>query len=221
MLETKTVLPVSQFESLNASYTKEMKTQAELNLVHLAKQGDLEAFNQLVLTYQDLVYRQAYWILGQEEAAEDAAQEAFYRAFQKIHTFKGSSFRAWILRIATNHCLDQIRRSKCHPVFPLNKIFRETQDEDENSSWLVDPDPSPEQIVEQAELDGMITQCLMKLPPIYRLPIILSEIQELNYQEAAQVMGLRLGTFKSRLFRARMQFIEAINRIPEFDRLAV
>ncbi len=221
MLETKTVLPVSQFESLNASYTKGMKMQAELNLVHLTQQGDLDAFNQLVLAYQDLVYRQAYWILGEEEAAEDAAQEAFYRAFQKIHTFKGSSFRAWILRIATNHCLDQIRKSKCHPIFPLNKIFKDSQEEDENSSWLVDPVPSPEQIVEQAELDGMINQCLMKLLPIYRLPIILSEIQEMNYQEAAQVMGLRLGTFKSRLFRARLQFIEAINRIPEFDRLAV
>jgi RNA polymerase sigma-70 factor (ECF subfamily) len=221
MLETNTVLPVSHFESSTASYTKDAKMQAELNLVHLTHQGDVDAFNQLVLTYQDLVYRQAYWILGQEEAAEDAAQETFYRAFQKIHTFKGSSFRAWILRIATNHCLDQIRRRKCHPVFPLNKIFEDTQEEDENSSWLVDPDPSPEQIAEQAELDGMITQCLMKLPPIYRLPIILSEIQEMNYQEAAQVIGLRLGTFKSRLFRARMQFIEAINRIPEFDRLAM
>ena len=221
MLETHTALPVSQFESITTSDTKETKAQTELNLVHLTQQGDLDAFNQLVLTYQDLVYRQAYWILGEEEAAEDAAQEAFYRAFQKIHTFNGSSFRAWILRIATNHCLDQIRRSKCHPVFPLSKIFKDTQEEDENSSWLVDPDPSPEQIVEQAELDSMINQCLMKLPPIYRLPIILSEIQEMNYQEAAQVMGLRLGTFKSRLSRARMQFIEAINRLPEFERLAV
>ena len=221
MLETNTAPPESHFESLTTSCTKETRTQAELNLVHLTQQGDLDAFNQLVLAYQDLVYRQAYWILGEEEAAEDAAQEAFYRAFQKIHTFKGSSFRAWILRIATNHCLDQIRKSKCHPIFPLNKIFKDTQDEDENSSWLVDPVPSPEQIVEQAELDGMINQCLMKLSPIYRLPIILSEIQEMNYQEAAQVMGLRLGTFKSRLSRARMQFIEAINRLPGFDRLAV
>ena len=212
---------ISQFKSFTSSHIKETRTQAELNLVYLTQQGDLDAFNQLVLTYQDLVYRQAYWILGEEEAAEDAAQEAFYRAFQKIHTFKGSSFRAWILRIATNHCLDQIRSSKCHPIFPLNKIFKDTEEEDENSSWLVAPDPSPEQIVEQSELDAMITQCLMKLPPIYRLPIILSEIQEMNYHEAAQVMGLRMGTFKSRLFRARMQFIEAINRIPEFDRLAL
>ena len=221
MRETNTALPVSRFETFTSSYTKDTKAQTELNLVYLAQQGDLEAFNQLVLTFQDLVYRQAYWILGQEEAAEDAAQEAFFRAFQKIHTFKGSSFRAWILRIATNHCLDQIRRSKCHPVFRFYKIFKDTQEEDENSSWLVDLNPSPEQIIEQTELDGMLIQCFMKLPPIYRLPIILIEIQDLNYQEAAHVIGLRLGTFKSRLFRARMQLIEVINRNPKFDQLAV
>jgi RNA polymerase sigma-70 factor (ECF subfamily) len=221
MLETITTLPDSQFRNLATRFSDDPKRQSEQTLINLAQQGDLASFNKLVLNYQDSIYRHAFWILGEEEAAEDATQEAFFRAYQKIHTYRGPSFWAWILRIATNYCLDQIRSSKCHPVFPLNKIFDDGQEENENSSWLQDPGPSPEQIVERAELGVMINQCLMKLPPIYRLPILLVEIEEMNYQEAAKVMGLRLGTFKSRVFRARMQFIEAISRMPGFEGLAV
>ena len=220
MSEMSATVSDFQFGNVAVSFPNSTKMQDEQTLIHLAQQGDLDAFNQLVLTYQDLVYRQTYWILGEEEAAEDAAQEAFFRAYQKFYTYKGPAFRPWILRIATNYCLDQIRTSKCHPIFPLNKIFKDSQEEDENSGWLLGPNPLPEQIVERAELTAMINQSLMKLRLIYRLPIILSDIQEMNYQEAAQVMGLPLGTFKSRLFRGRLQFIEAINRIPGYEGLA-
>lgn len=193
--------------------------QTEGQWIRRAQQGDLTAFNELVLTYQEAVYRQAYWVMGEEEAAEDAAQEAFVRAYEKIHTFNGPSFRAWILRIATNYCLDQIRRAKCHPVMPLDKADADTDEEHENARWLMDPAASPEQMVEQAELSETVQNCLMKLAPEYRLPLILIEIQEMNYQEAAAVMGLRLGSFKSRLFRARAQFAGVIQRTPGFERI--
>jgi len=211
-------LPGTRFATLEASAAKDSKMQSEQALIRRAQQGDLAAFNELVMTYQDAVYRQAYWVMGEEEAAEDAAQEAFVRAYQKIHTFNGASFRAWILRIATNFCLDQIRRAKSHPMFPLEKVDEDTNEENENSSWLVDPEASPEQMVEQAEQSEMIQKCLLKLTPEYRLPLILIEIQEMNYQEAADVMNMRLGSFKSRLFRARAQFVEVINRCPGFER---
>ena len=217
MLETVATLPGTRYGNLDTCISNDSKLQAEQCLVRRSQRGDLAAFNELVLTYQTPVYRLAYWILGEEDAAEDAAQEAFFRAYQKIDSFNGLSFRAWILRIATNYCFDQIRRRKSHPIFPLEKYDEDTHAETENSSWLLDPEPSPEQIVERAELSALINRCLMKLAPEYRLPIILIEIQEMNYQEAANVMGMRLGSFKSRLFRARAQLIEAVNRIPGLD----
>jgi RNA polymerase sigma-70 factor (ECF subfamily) len=219
MFETTISLPGIRLGSKETQIPLTPKMQAEQQLIHRAQQGDLAAFNELVITYQEAVYRQAYWVMGEEEAAEDAAQEAFIRAYEKIHTFNGSSFRAWILRIATNFCLDQIRRAKSHPMLALEKVNEDTDEEYENSSWLIAPGASPEQMVEQAELSDTIQNCLMKLAPEYRLPLILIEIQEMNYQEAADVMNMRLGSFKSRLFRARAQFVEIINRTPGFERL--
>jgi RNA polymerase sigma-70 factor, ECF subfamily len=221
MFETAITLPAIRFGSKENQIPLTPKMQAEQQLICRSQQGDLAAFNELVETHQDAVYRQAYWVMGEEEAAEDAAQEAFIRAYEKIHTFNGTSFRAWILRIATNFCLDQIRRAKSHPMLALEKVNEETDEEIENSSWLIDPEASPEQMVEQAELSATIQDCLMKLAPQYRLPLILIEIQEMNYQEAADVMNMRLGSFKSRLFRARAQFVEVINRMPGFEHMGV
>ena len=119
-----------------------------------------------------------YWILRDEQAAEDAAQEAFCRGFVKIHTFNGQSFRAWILRIATNYCFDQMRWKKCHPLFSLEVFSKDTDEENENTSRMFDPQPTPEQAVEQAELTQSVIDCLMNLPVEYRIPILLIDIEE-------------------------------------------
>jgi len=187
--------------------------------IRQAQNGNLEAFNELVLTYQDCVFRQALWLLNDEAAAEDAAQEAFYRAYRKINTFDGPSFRTWIMRITTNYCLDQLRRLRSHPSVPLATCCENTGEADENSHWLLDPQPSPEQVVERSELSESIRQCLLGLSPNYRIPIILVDIQEMNYQDAAQVLGMRLGTFKSRLSRGRARLLEATLRMPNADLL--
>lgn len=187
--------------------------------IRQAQNGNLEAFNELVLTYQDCVFSQALWLLNDEAAAEDAAQEAFYRAYRKIHTFDGPSFRAWILRITTNYCLDQLRRRKTHPSVPLETCCENTGEADENSRWLTDPRPSPEQVVERSERSEGIRQCLLGLSTHYRIPIILVDIQDMNYQDAAQVLGVRLGMFKSRLSRGRAQLLEATRRMPNADLL--
>jgi RNA polymerase sigma-70 factor, ECF subfamily len=187
--------------------------------IRQAQNGNLEAFNELVLTYHDCVFRQALWLLNDEAAAEDAAQEAFFRAFQKIHTFVGPSFRTWIIRITTNYCLDQLRRRKPHPIVPLETCCKNTGEADENSRWLTDPQPSPEQVVERSELSEGIRQCLLELSPNFRLPIILVDIQEMEYREAAQVMGMRLGSFKSRLSRGRARLLQATLRLPNADLL--
>lgn len=213
MLKTATMSSGFQEPTAEAALVSSPKQQREEQLIHRAQHNDLDAFTELVDEYQNAVYRQAYWLLGEPEAAEDAAQEAFYRAYRKIHTFNGPSFRAWIMSITTNYCLDQLRRCRTHPSIPLTGYCDSTGGLSENSRWLRDPQPTPEQVVERAELRSGIHKCLLGLPAKYRLPIILVDIQEMAYQDAAQVLGMRLGSFKSRLSRGRAQLMQATLRM--------
>ena len=204
----------SQTEYLSLAFYSE-----EALLIQRVKQtGNLQDFNELVLRYQDQVYRQAYWLLDEEQAAEDAAQEAFIRAYQKINTFRGDSFRPWILRITTNYCLDRLRWQKKHATLDLYRSGN-SDDENEDCPWLRDPQPSPEKMVERGELRQTIFRCLQKLPTMYRLPIILVDLQEMSYAAAAGIMGLRLGSFKSRLSRARAYLVEALKTTPDYENI--
>ncbi len=189
-----------QSPTINANYTSNSMTI----LVEGAQHGSLDAFNGLVQAYQDIVYRQALWLLGEAEAAEDAAQEAFIRAYQKINSFHGGPFRPWILRIVSNYCIDQMRRAKVRPSIPLD-LYNENDDEIETPLWLKDPTLPIEELVERKEQSAAVRRCLERLAPEYRSAIILVDIQGLEYTEAAAIMGITLGTFKSRLFRARLQ----------------
>jgi RNA polymerase sigma-70 factor (ECF subfamily) len=174
------------------------------SLTERAAHGDLAAFNQLVLAYQDQVYNQAYWMLGQEDAAEDATQEAFLQAFRHLHTFHGGSFRAWLMKIAVNQCLDQLRLQKARPACSL-ETYNEYDEEIESSSWLADPNEGPDRVVEQDLTSDRIADCIQRLSPEYRSVLILVDLQELDYQEAASSLRIPLGTVKSRLARARLQ----------------
>jgi RNA polymerase sigma-70 factor, ECF subfamily len=166
--------------------------------------ADLETFNQLILEHQDAVYRQAYWILGEPEAAEDATQEAFLRAYQNFKSYNGGPFRPWILRITTNYCLDQIRRRKVRQTISLEP-FNEYEEEVESPTWLRDPGASVEEMMEREEEEARITNAIRQLPQDYRMAIIMVDVQQLEYREAASVMGVPLGTFKSRLWRGRLE----------------
>ena len=211
-----TTLPMQTVPS-SALEGSRTRNQADIERVRSTQQGSLDAFNMLVLDYQDQVYNQAYWILGDDAAAEDAAQEAFFRAYSKIHTFDGDSFRAWILRITTNYCLDRIRRAKRHPLISLELPGKDDDDWIEDSPWFIDHQASPEQLAEQDDCRTLINQCLMQLKPKDRAPIILVDIQGLDYQEAAAVLGMPLGSLKSRLCRARGKLLQAISQVPGAD----
>ena len=191
----------------------------ESDLILEAKRtGDLQSFNELVLRYQDQVYRQAYWLLNDHAAAEDAAQEAFIRAYIKINTFRGDSFLAWIMRITTNYCLDRLRWQKRHISYNLYQSCN-SDEENEDNPWLCDPQPSPERMLERSELRETIFRCLLNLPLMYRLPIILVDLQQMSYAEAAGVMGLRMGSFKSRLSRARAFLVSALQETPDYEHI--
>jgi RNA polymerase sigma-70 factor, ECF subfamily len=171
-------------------------------LIKKATEGDLEAFNGLVLIYQGIVYRQAcYWLKDLEKAA-DITQDVFVKAFQNITSFRGGSFKAWLLRIMTNTVLDELRRQKRHPMIPLLPYDNENE-EIESPYWLIDHSASPEEIAERRTLTRDIQRALDRLPAGYRMIVNLIDIEGLDYKEAAQALGAPIGTIKSRLARAR------------------
>jgi RNA polymerase sigma-70 factor (ECF subfamily) len=182
----------------------------EAGLINKARLGDLVAFNQLVLAYQDMVYNQAYRVMGEFVAAEDATQEAFISAFRKIKTYRGGSFKAWLLRIVTNACYDELRRRKRRPTIPLTPLD-ETNEEIESPQWDADPAESAEDRVARTELGEAIQHCLDGLSIDFRTAVVLVDIQGLDYAGAAAVMGTPLGTVKSRLARARTELRDCLS----------
>lgn len=175
----------------------------EKELIHAAQRGDIQAFNRLVLFYQDAVYTQAYRILGEPQTAEDVAQEAFISAHHNLASYHGSgTFRGWLMRITTNLCLDELRREKRRPTVALEPTDRDG-DELESPRWMADPDGSPEEAVERVELRDVIQRSLDELSPNLKAVVVMVDLQGMDYGEASTALGVPLGTVKSRLARAR------------------
>ena len=186
----------------------------EIALIQAAQDGDLDSFNRLVLTYQDLVYSQAYRMTGDNAAASDTTQEAFISAFHHIRSFRGGSFRAWLLRIVTNACYDELRRRKRRPTVPLEPQD-DAGEEIESPRWMEDPGETPEAHMDRAELNNAIQHCLEALPDEFRSAVILVDVQGLDYEEASNVLGKPLGTIKSRLARARLRLRDCLQGFME------
>ncbi len=184
-------------------------------LLSSAAKGDLQAFNDLVLKYQDLVYNVSRGILGNADAAQDATQETFIRAFQHLDGFRGGSFRCWLLRIATHACYDVLRTLNRHPSVQL---IPEDEDGSEMDSapWLADPRLSPEAETEKNEFLQTLYRWIDELPVAYRTVITLVDLNGLGYDEAAQALGCPMGTIKSRLARARLLIKARLFRDPHF-----
>ena len=186
----------------------------EAILIREAKKGDLTAFNRLVLQYQDMLYNTAYRIIGDPALADDAVQEAFISAFKKLYTYRGGSFKAWLLRIVTNACYDEFRRQKRKPTTPL-ELYTDAGEEIESPSWLEDQSDSPEKQLETLELEQAIQRCIQALPPDFRTIVVLTELEGLSYIEAAKAIKKPLGTVKSRLARARSRLQECLLKVQE------
>ena len=186
----------------------------EAALIQAAQHGDLDAFNRLILVYQDLLYNQAYRLMGDGDSAADATQEALISAYRFIRGYRGGSFRAWLLRIVTNACYDALRVRQRHPVTALEPTD-EDGEEIESVQWMVDPSERPEQHLERAELNQAIQHCLDELPNEFRSVVVLIDVQGLDYTEAASATGAPLGTIKSRLARARSRLTECLQGFEE------
>lgn len=184
----------------------------EAALIRDAQKGDVNAYNTLVLHYQTQAYNVAYRIMGDADAAADATQEAFISAFKGILSFRGGSFRAWLLRIVTNSCYDELRRRKRRPQSSLDALFVEGEPSDTS---LTSHTESPEGYTQRMELQRAIEDCLNALSDNQRLVAILADVEGYSYAEVAEVANLAIGTVKSRLSRARAQLRDCLMRLGE------
>ena len=185
-----------------------MKT-TENSLILSAQRGNMDAFNALVLTYQDMLYRIALRIVHDECIAEDAVQEAMIHAFRHIRSFRGGNFKSWLARVTVNASYDELRRGKRHNGIPL-ELFTSEGDEVESPDWMRDPASGPEERAERSELQRALHSCIKSLVPDYRLMVILVDMEGMSYEEAAHVAHIPVGTVKSRLARARMQLQKSL-----------
>lgn len=171
----------------------------EQALIARARAGNPDAFNVLVRTYQDMAYNVAYRVLGRPDAAEDATQDAFLSAYRALPAFRGGSFRAWLLRIVTNACYDQLRVKKRRPQTSLEDV----SEDPDYAIPLMDRGESPEEAVMRQDLAQLLEAGIAKLPTGQRLVLVLSDVEGFSYDEIATITGISLGTVKSRLNRAR------------------
>jgi RNA polymerase sigma factor (sigma-70 family) len=178
-----------------------MTRNEEINIIKRILAGETELFEKLVLENQTGVYNLALRMVGNEEDAFDMAQEAFIRAYNSLDKFRGDSkFSVWLYRLATNICIDFLRRRKRRQTVSITYIGDDDEDEEME---IPDHRFSPETELERKELLAAVERGLEQLPPDYRQILVLREINGLSYEEIGQVLSLEEGTVKSRIFRAR------------------
>lgn len=173
----------------------------EQELVARAKAGDDEAFAQLMRANETRIYNLALRMTGNSEDAMDLAQEAFLNAWRGLKFFKGdSAFSTWVYRLASNACIDHLRRAKRR-----QDISQPMPVDEENDSQPDIPDErfQPEHELERQELRQAVTNGLQQLSDEHRQVLVMREINGLSYQEIADVLDLEPGTVKSRIARAR------------------
>lgn len=181
----------------------------ETQIILSSQQGDVNAFNLLVLRYQQVVYNVALRMLGDSDVAADVTQETFIAALRAIKSFRaGSSFRAWLLRIASNQATDHWRRTHRHAQESLDSL---TDEDEPHSSGLLSTliatgdQVNPEESLLTHELQDLISRGLQTLPLEQRIAVILCDIQGLSYDEIAATTSTTLGTVRSRIARGRIR----------------
>jgi RNA polymerase sigma factor (sigma-70 family) len=185
-------------------------------LIREAQRGDLTAFNRLVMEHQTQVYNLAYRIIGDGDSAADATQEAFISAYKHISYYRGGSFKAWLLRIVTNACYDELRRRKRRPVTSLEALSVAPEGpEADGEGLLASREESPPEHFERKELAQAIQNCLNDLPDEMRVVAVMADVQNLDYAEISASTGLALGTVKSRLSRARARLRNCLQGVRE------
>ena len=179
----------------------------EEQLIVRSQRGDVNAFNQLIERYQQTTYGVVFRMVGNADVAADVTQDAFIAAFRGIQGFRGgTSFRAWLLRIASNMACDHWRRTQRHPAESLDALTDE--DELHPASDLgalveIGIEKNPEEYLLNQELQALIQRGLQEIPLDQRVAVVLCDIQGLSYEEIAETTQATLGTVRSRIARGR------------------
>lgn len=183
----------------------------EQTLIVRSLEGDLDAFNQLVLAYQRLAYSVAYRMLHDQDAAADAVQESFIKAYRALESFQSGNFRGWLIRIVTNTCYDVLRAHQRRATESLDAM----PVEDEYVVHLIDHGERPDEHAERSELNHLLESAIRALPEEQRLALVLCDVHGYKYEEIAEITGQPMGTVKSRINRARTRVRDYLQQQPE------
>lgn len=187
-------------------------------LVMKSKEGDINAFEELVCLYERKIYTLTYRLMGNREDADDFAQEAFLKAFQAIKSFRGeSSFLTWLSRIASNVCRDELRKRYRVKTESLDEKI--VLDDGEIAKQFVSPEPGPVEEFEKKELQELLQGYISKLSPDFRMALVLRDINGYSYEEIAEQLECSLGTVKSRISRARSYLKEQLLKDREQNKI--
>jgi RNA polymerase sigma-70 factor (ECF subfamily) len=181
----------------------------EQQLIADSQRGDVQAFNRLIESYQGRLYNLCFRMLGDHDSAADATQDAFLSAYRNMRRYRGGSFAAWLVRIATNACYDQLRLRQRRPTTSIDAL----QEDNGQASWqFEDAGESPDERTLRKELAYEIQRSLLALDAEQRMAVILCDIQGMSYEEIAAVTGWPLGTVKSRISRGRAHLREHLRQ---------
>lgn len=183
--------------------------ETEAELIQKSQNGDIDAFEQLILRYEKRIYAIAYKYMGQHEDASDMAQEALLKAYQSIGSFRGdAAFGTWLGKITANRCLDELRKRKNIQLTSLEDTLE--LEEGSVKKELESPAATPEEHAMQQETAQYMQRLIDEMKEEYRIVIILRELEGYSYEEIADTLSCSLGTVKSRISRARIYLKERI-----------
>ena len=183
----------------------------ETTLVAQSREGDTVAFGELVRRYEGKIFRLAQHVTQNREDAEDVLQETFMKAYEHLDQFQGNSkFYTWVVRIAVNQALMKLRKRKSDRTISLDEQIDTGEDMviREVAAW----DPDPEQRYSRDEINGILTEAIDGLLPIYRTVFTLRDVDGLSTEETAEALDLTVPAVKSRLLRARLQLRDKLTR---------
>jgi RNA polymerase sigma-70 factor, ECF subfamily len=171
----------------------------DVELVERHRCGDLQAFDEVYARFGEMVFNLAVRLSGNREEAADLTQEIFLRIYRHLGSFGGrSTLKTWVFRIAVNHCRDRLSRHH----LPLQSIDDGTE---EGGLAIADPGRGPEDLAVAADEGRRVTECLGRVPQVFREAVVLRDLEGLSYEEIAEVLGVRVGTVRSRIARGREQ----------------
>ncbi len=171
----------------------------DVELAERHRCGDTQAFNEVYARFEEMVYNLAFRLSGNYEEAADLTQEIFLRVYRHLGSFGGrSTLKTWIFRIAINHCRDRLSRWR-----PLTQPLGD--DPGEGEVAYADPSRGPEELAVAADEGRRVAEGLARLPSAFREAVVLRDIEGLSYEEIAEVLGVRIGTVRSRIARGRDQ----------------